>query len=134
MFSPQKHKRNQMTNQDYYSIFDEIVEDISGGGKDSLSKTISAIMNLAMRIEQEKAIQAGQYERSDHRLGQRNGYKSKTLKTRVGEISIQIPQGSWNGFLPRLNRKRGTERAGSETRNSSNVCPGRINLQSHENC
>jgi putative transposase len=100
MFSPQKHKRNQMTNQDYYSIFDEIVEDISGGGKDSLSKTISAIMNLAMRIEQEKAIQAGQYERSDHRLGQRNGYKPKTLKTRVGEIPIQIPQVRGMDFYP----------------------------------
>jgi len=89
-----------MTNGKYYSIFEEIIEDVSGGGKDSLTKTISAIMNLAMRLEQEKAIEAGHYERNENRLGQRNGYKPKTLKTRIGELPVQIPQVRGIAFYP----------------------------------
>jgi transposase-like protein len=55
---------------------------LQGGGKDSLTKTISTLMNVAMKIEQEKALQASPYERNEERTGQRNGYKDKTLKTR----------------------------------------------------
>ncbi|WP_052078868.1 hypothetical protein, partial [Spirochaeta lutea] len=31
-------------------------EDIQGGGKDSITKTIGTFMNLAMKLEQEKAL------------------------------------------------------------------------------
>jgi hypothetical protein len=84
----------------YYTLFEEIIEDLQGGGKDSLTKTISTLMNVAMKIEQEKALQASPYERNEERTGQRNGYKDKTLKTRVGEIPVQIPQVRGMEFYP----------------------------------
>jgi putative transposase len=89
-----------MTNESYYTLFEEIIEDLQGGGKDSLTKTISTLMNVAMKIEQEKALQASPYERNEERTGQRNGYKDKTLKTRVGEIPVQIPQVRGMEFYP----------------------------------
>jgi putative transposase len=89
-----------MTNESYYTLFEEIIEDLQGGGKDSLTKTISTLMNVAMKIEQEKALQASPYERNEERTGQRNGYKDKTLKTRVGEIPVQIPQVRGMEFTP----------------------------------
>jgi putative transposase len=89
-----------MTNESYYTLFEEIIEDLQGGGKDSLTKTISTLMNVAMKIEQEKALQASPYERNEERNGQRNGYKDKTLKTRVGEIPVQIPQVRGMEFYP----------------------------------
>lgn len=89
-----------MTNQDYYSIFDGIIEDLTTEGKDSMTKVISTIMNLAMRLEQDKALQAGRYERTEDRQGQRNGYKPKTLKTRMGAVPVEIPQVRGMEFYP----------------------------------
>jgi putative transposase len=101
-----------MTNESYYTLFEEIIEDLQGGGKDSLTKTISTLMNVAMKIEQEKALQASPYERNEERTGQRNGYKDKTLKTRVGEIPVQIPQVRGMEFYPGAIDKGGIAASG----------------------
>ena len=89
-----------MTNKDYYSMFDEMIEDLQGGGSENISKMISTLMNVAMKIEQEKALGAGIYKRTEERKGHRNGYKDKTLKTRVGEITLDIPQVRGMKFYP----------------------------------
>ncbi len=89
-----------MTNEDYYSVFDQMIEDLKTDNREGLTKVISSIMKLTMRLEQEKAIQASHYERNDDRLGQRNGYKSRTIRTRVGEIPIEIPQVRNMEFYP----------------------------------
>ena len=89
-----------MTNEDYYNVFDQMIEDLQADNRDGLTKVISTIMNLSMRIEQEKALQASHYERNDDRSGHRNGYKSRSLKTRVGEIPIEIPQVRGMEFYP----------------------------------
>jgi transposase-like protein len=52
------------------------------------------------------------YERSTERTGQRNGYKSRTLKTRVGELELAVPQVREGGFRPTLfERYQRTEKA-----------------------
>lgn len=89
-----------MTNKEYYSVFEQMIEDLQTDHKEGLTKVISSIMNLSMRLEQEKALQVQPYERSDIRAGHRNGYKDKTLKTRVGDIPIQIPQVRGMEFYP----------------------------------
>jgi len=45
-----------------------------------------------MRLERSKALQAQPYERTKNRQGHANGFKPKTLSTRVGSIQFQIPQ------------------------------------------
>ena len=45
-----------------------------------------------MRIERENYLGAKPYERSADRQGHANGYKHKTVKTRVGEVTFDIPQ------------------------------------------
>ncbi len=89
-----------MTNEDYYSVFDQMIEDLQAENREGLTKVISSIMNLSMRLEQEKAIQASHYERNDDRIGHRNGYKSRKIRTRVGEIPIEIPQVRGMEFYP----------------------------------
>jgi putative transposase len=89
-----------MTNESYYTLFEEIIEDLQGGGKDSLTKTISTLMNVAMKIEQEKALQASPYERNEERTGQRNGYKDKTLKTRSEKSQYRFPKCVVWSFTP----------------------------------
>lgn len=89
-----------MTNTEYYSVFEQMIEDLQTDHREGLSKVISSILNLSMRLEQEQALQAQPYERNDTRLGHRNGYKDKTLKTRMGDIPIQIPQVRGMEFYP----------------------------------
>lgn len=89
-----------MTNENYYRVFDKIVEDLQVDHKDGLSNAISKLINISMELERDKALQVEPYQRSEERLGHRNGYKDKTLKTRIGDIPIQIPQVRGMEFYP----------------------------------
>src|SRR3954451_15308538 len=45
-----------------------------------------------MRLELSQVLEAAPYERSEKRLGYANGYKSKTVATRLGPLTVQVPQ------------------------------------------
>jgi transposase-like protein len=47
-------------------------------------------------------LQAGWHERTESRKGSRNGYKPRSIKTRVGEINLQIPQARDGSFRTSL--------------------------------
>jgi len=53
-----------------------------------------------MQIERQKHLRVGPYERSCERQGYANGYKPKTVKTRLGEITFDVPQVREGGFYP----------------------------------
>jgi transposase-like protein len=53
-----------------------------------------------MQIERQKHLGAGPYERSPERHGYANGYKPKTVKTRLGDITFDVPQVREGGFYP----------------------------------
>ena len=50
------------------------------------------MLNEAMRIERSQVLGAQPYERSDSRLGYANGYKDKEVASRLGNLSLKIPQ------------------------------------------
>jgi transposase-like protein len=45
-----------------------------------------------MKAEQEHVLKVDHYERSDEREAYRNGYKDKTVLTRLGKITVQVLQ------------------------------------------
>ena len=53
---------------------------------------VRLLVDEAMRQERSHALQAQPYERTDTRLGHANGFKPKTLDTRVGPITFAVPQ------------------------------------------
>jgi len=57
-----------------------------------LREFVEVVVNQALRVEQSEHLQAGDYERRDGRRGYRNGSKSRTLKTQVGELHLDQPQ------------------------------------------
>lgn len=81
-------------------VFEELLEDLSIENGDVLTRVVSTVLNLAMKLEQQKALQAAPYERNGERAGHRNGYKDKTLRTRIGEVPVQIPQVRGMEFYP----------------------------------
>jgi len=62
----------------------EISEILFNEGMDGLNSAITILINEAMQIERAKHIKANPYERNADRQGYANGYKDKTLKTRMG--------------------------------------------------
>ena len=78
----------------------EYLEQLTEQGLDSLPEMIRVMVNEAMRIERENYLGARPYERSEDRQGHANGYKPKTVKTRVGEVTFDIPQVREGGFYP----------------------------------
>lgn len=77
-----------------------------------MPELIRIVINTAMQAEREQYLDAAVYERADTRRGHANGYKPKTVTTRVGAVTFDIPQVREGGFYPEaLERGLRTERA-----------------------
>ncbi len=60
--------------------------------QDGLAKLIEGILNQILEAQLSDNLGAGRYERSEGREGYRNGYRPRQLYTRVGPITLQVPQ------------------------------------------
>lgn len=89
-----------MTYQENFTLPIENLEQLSEQGTDYLLELIRILVNAAMQIERQKHLGAGWHERIPQRQGHANGYKSKTVQTRVGGITFDIPQVREGGFYP----------------------------------
>ena len=69
-------------------------------GITGLPEALRVLGNSIMLIERELALQAHPYERSQERTGYANGFKPKTVATRIGEIEFAIPQTRGVAFYP----------------------------------
>ncbi len=72
-------------------IFD-LLEDYLVDQDDGLKKLLTWFLNLVMQLEAIQQSGAEPYERNDSRTTQRNGYKERSLKTRVGDLILKKPQ------------------------------------------
>ena len=61
-------------------------------GQDGLAKLIEAVLNQILEAQVVESLGADKHERSEERQGYRNGYRPRTLYTRVGPITLQVPQ------------------------------------------
>jgi len=89
-----------MTHQNDYNLSGNMAELLLANGLDGMPEILRIIVNAAMQAEREKHLQAGEYERTEQRQGHANGYKPKTVKTRLGNITFAIPQVREGGFYP----------------------------------
>lgn len=83
----------------------------SGDG-DFLRTVAEAVLQILMEADVEGLIGASRHERSAERLNYRNGYRDRTLDTRLGPLQLRIPklrQGSY--FPPFLEPRKTAERA-----------------------
>src|ERR1700743_1531311 len=71
-----------------------------------------AVVQLLMETDVDGLIGAGRHERSGDRTTYRNGYRDRTLDTRLGSLQLRIPklrQGTY--FPPFLEPRRTSEKA-----------------------
>jgi len=101
-----------MTHQTQTNSFDTLMELLAEQGFDGMAQAITLLLNEAMKLERAEALGAALYQRTEHRRGYANGYKPKTLRTRVGEITVDVPQTRGLDFYPStLERGERSERA-----------------------
>jgi putative transposase len=70
------------------------------------------VLQILMEADVEGVIGAGRYERSGERTTWRNGYRERTLDTRLGSLNLKIPKlrtGSY--FPPFLEPRKTSEKA-----------------------
>lgn len=69
-------------------------EDLQGlfADQEGLKGLIEDVLNQILEAQQTEQIQAARYERTDERRGQRNGYRSRTMNSRFGQLELQVPQ------------------------------------------
>ena len=81
------------------SILDA-VELLKDNGFDALAEAVTVLMNTAMVAERSEYLGARPYERTEERRGYANGFKAKTVKTRLGELPLRVPQTRDCEFYP----------------------------------
>jgi len=102
-----------MTHRTDPDLLNNILQLISEQGTDGLAEGIRLLVNQAMHVERSQALQAKPYERSLTRTGYANGFKDKTLTTRLGPITFDIPQvrGDLDFYPTALEKGRRSEQA-----------------------
>ncbi len=61
-------------------------------GQDGLAKLVEAVLNQVLEAQVTETLGATRHERTDERAGYRNGYRPRTLYTRVGPVTLLVPQ------------------------------------------
>ena len=96
------------------TIVTAFMEQLIAEGPGGMAQVFTALFNLALRLERERFLGAGLYERNAERRGYANGYKSKTLDTTAGTVTVDVPKaaGADEPFYPQsLERGRRSSRA-----------------------
>lgn len=78
----------------------EAVELISEKGFEGMLEAMQILLNEAMLIERARYLQAAPYERTETRQDYANGFKPKQIKTKLGELSLEVPQVRSSQFYP----------------------------------
>jgi transposase-like protein len=89
-----------MTRQDQATALDTITELLAEHGFDGLARAVTVLLNEVMKIERSHALGAAPYQRTEGRVGYANGYKPRTIHTRLGPLTVEVPQARGVEFYP----------------------------------
>ncbi|WP_195478912.1 IS256 family transposase [Enterococcus faecalis] len=92
-----------MTQVHFTLNSEEVQRIIEYSVKDEVSKNIlTTVFNQLMENQRTEYIQAEDYERSENRQSQRNGYYERNYTTRVGTLELKVPRTRDGKFSPTI--------------------------------
>ena len=101
-----------MTRTEDNRTTSDVLQLLTSEGLDGMGEAVRCLINIGMKIERQQYLGLSPYERSDNRRDSANGFKPKTVKTRLGELTFDIPQVRNGEFYPNsLERGVRSERA-----------------------
>ncbi len=74
------------------TLIETVFEIINENGLEGLGEAVSILINEAMKVERTSVLNARAWERTKNRRGYANGFKEKTVASRLGNLSLKIPQ------------------------------------------
>jgi putative transposase len=92
-------------------------------GLDGAGEALRILVNEASKIEREQFLNAKSHERTPERTDHANGFKPKTVMTRVGKLTFDVPQVRGGGFYPSALDK------GSRTEQAVNIALAEMYVQ-----
>jgi len=81
-----------MAHRQHGNAFNDAMELLIENGFDRMADVLRILLNEAMKIERQDALAADAYQRTPDRKGYANGYKPKTIDTRMGRMTVDVPQ------------------------------------------
>ncbi len=73
-------------------VSEALLSNLLGGGKEGLGELVESVLNQVLEAQAEEQLGAGRYERCEARTGYRNGYRTRQLYSRVGPLTLRVPQ------------------------------------------
>ena len=77
-----------------------LLEHLIEHGPGDIATVFGRAFELAMRIERERFLRAGPYERTAERQGYANGYKPKRIDTPAGTVTVDVPKTAGHDGAP----------------------------------
>lgn len=95
------------------TMLSQVSSILEENGLEGIASCVEIVVNEAMRIERSRELNAQPYQRTQGRRGYANGYKPKTIRSRLGALSLNIPQvrGDIDFYPSALERGVRSERA-----------------------
>ena len=101
-----------MTHEEQSTRFEELLQLLSEHGFEGMAEAVQILMNEAMKLERAEVLGATPYQRTETRRGYANGFKDKTVNSRLGKLHLKVPQTRDVEFYPSaLERGERCERA-----------------------
>jgi putative transposase len=101
-----------MTHQNQSNELCDAVQLLADHGFEEMAGAMQILLNEAMKIERNGYLGAEPYQRTQERRSYANGFKDKTLSSRLGKLQLKVPQTRDSEFYPSaLERGERSERA-----------------------
>ncbi|MCP4378673.1 MAG: hypothetical protein GY794_21170 [bacterium] len=72
-------------------VIEQLVQEVFKD-RDGLKRLLETLLQATMQSEVSQHIGAERHQRSEGRIGHRNGLKPRKVNTRIGELDLQVPQ------------------------------------------
>lgn len=101
-----------MTHQMQSNELNAAVQLLAENGFEGMANAVQILLNESMKLERTEYIGAQPYQRTDQRRSYANGFKPKTVNSRLGKLELKVPQTRDGNFYPSaLERGERSERA-----------------------
>jgi len=88
--------------EDHRRLAEEVAQGVLLDDPGFLKEIVERVLQELLEAEMTEHVGAAPYERTAERSGRRNGYKPRTLRTRVGTLNLLVPQDREGTFSTRL--------------------------------
>ena len=81
-----------MTKHTDTTLSQDILNPILETGLEGLPQAISLLINHAMLVQRSQHLRVAPYQRNSLRNGHSNGFKNRSIESRLGAIDLKVPQ------------------------------------------